>query len=63
MCLSNVYKNEISDENLLISNVSRIDVDGDKITLTDLMEREMVVMGHLVSLDLVGAKVLLRPID
>lgn len=63
MCLSNVYKNEISDENLLISNVSRIDVDKDRITLTDLMERQMVVTGHLVSIDLVGAKVLLCPED
>ena len=39
MCLSNVYKNEKTKENLLASDVAAIDMDGGVITLTDLFGR------------------------
>ena len=37
MCLSNVYKDEVKDENLLARNIADIKVEGGKIILTDLM--------------------------
>ena len=37
MCLSNVYRDEVKDENLLARNIADVRVDGGKIILTDLM--------------------------
>lgn len=37
MCLSTVYKNSVSDENMLARNVADIRVQDGKIILTDLM--------------------------
>ena len=54
MCLSTVYKNEKIPQNMVMSNVQRIDVQDGQLLLTDLMDREMVVVGKLVSVDLVG---------
>ena len=54
MCLSTVYKNEKIPQNVVMSNVQRIDVQDGQLLLTDLMDREMVVVGKLLSVDLVG---------
>ena len=54
MCLSTVYKNEKAPQNMVMSNVQRIDVQDGQLLLTDLMDREMVIVGKLVSVDLVG---------
>lgn len=37
MCLSNVYKGEVKDENLLARNIADVRVQDGKIILTDLM--------------------------
>ena len=54
MCLSTVYKNEKVPQNMVMSNVQRIEVQDGQLLLTDLMEREMVIVGKLLSVDLVG---------
>ncbi len=54
MCLANVYKNDGRKENLVLSNVQRIDCKDGMVYLTDLMDRQVVVEGKLVSVDLVG---------
>ena len=54
MCLSTVYKNEKIPQNMVMSNVQRIDVQDGQLLLTDLMDREMVIVGKLLSVDLVG---------
>ena len=54
MCLSTVYKSEKAPQNILMSNVQKIDLQDGQILLTDLMDREMVIVGTLVSVDLVG---------
>lgn len=54
MCLANVYKNDERKENLVLSNVQRIDCKDGMVYLTDLMDRQVVVEGELVSVDLVG---------
>jgi len=60
MCLSTVYKNEKAPQNIVMSNVQRIDVQDGQLLLTDLMDREMVVVGQLVSVDLVGGVAIVR---
>lgn len=37
MCLSNVYKGEVKEENLLARNVADVRVQDGRIILTDLM--------------------------
>ena len=60
MCLSNVYQNEKSKENLLASDVAAIDMDGGMITLTDLFGRKTIVEGTLKRADLTGGVVILQ---
>lgn len=54
MCLSTVYKGEKAPQNVIMSNVQRIDIQEDQVLLTDLMDREVVIVGKLLSVDLVG---------
>ena len=54
MCLSTVYKGAKEPQNVIMSNVQRIDVQDGQVLLTDLMERQTVIVGKLVSVDLVG---------
>lgn len=56
MCLSTVYKT--SDPDIVIMEyVSKIRINGDEITLTDVMGEEKTVMGKLTLADLTGAVV------
>ena len=61
MCLASVYKGEQKPENLVLSNVQRIDCQDGQVLLTDLMERQVVVVGRLVSVDLVGNTAVICP--
>ncbi len=54
MCLAMVYADEIRQENLILSNVQRIDCESGQIVLTDLFGRRVTVEGRLLSVDLVG---------
>ena len=54
MCLSTVYKGSKEPQNIAMSNVQRIDIQDGQILLTDLMDREMVIVGKLLYVDLVG---------
>lgn len=60
MCLSTVYNKEKAAQNVLMSNVQRIDVAPGQVILTDLMDRQMVIDGELVMVDLVGATAIVR---
>lgn len=60
MCLSTVYRNEKSQDNLVMSNVQKIELQEGQLLLTDLMDREMVVVGSLISVDLVGGVAIIR---
>lgn len=51
MCLATVYKAQ-EPETKIFEFVSRIDVDGETITLTDVMGSKKVVEGTLVMVDL-----------
>ena len=50
MCLATVYKE--SDDSVIFKNVSRIDVDGDKVILRDIMGD---VEGRILMVDLANS--------
>lgn len=60
MCLSTVYKDAQVPQNVVMSNVQRMEVQDGQILLTDLMERQTVIVGTLVSVDLVGGVAIVR---
>ena len=53
MCLATVYKE--SDDSVIFKNVARIDVDGNKLTLRDIMGDERVVEGKILTVDLANS--------
>ena len=58
MCLATVYKE--SDDSVIFKNVSRIDVDGNKLVLRDIMGDERVVEGTILMVDLANSIVKLK---
>ena len=60
MCLSSVYKEQEKPENLILANVQRIDIRDGQVFLTDLMERQVVIEGELVSVDLIENVAIVR---
>ena len=60
MCLSTVYKGSKEPGNIVMSNVQRIDVQDGQLLLTDLMDREMVIVGKLLSVDLGGGGAIIK---
>ena len=53
MCLATVYKQ--SDDSVIFKNVSRIDVDGDKLVLRDILGDERIVEGSILMVDLANS--------
>ena len=53
MCLATVYKE--SDNTVILKNTSRIDVDGGKLILRDIMGQETVVEGKILMVDLANS--------
>lgn len=53
MCLATVYKE--SDDSVIFKNVSRIDADGNKLVLRDIMGDERVVEGRILMVDLANS--------
>ena len=62
MCLSTVYKNSRSEENVVLKNVMRIDCKDGCVILTDLMERTVAIEGMLESANLVDGYVVVKEI-
>ena len=58
MCLSSVYNKEASDDRLLCRNVMKIDVNGEDITLTDILQCTTELKGKILSADLVNGVVI-----
>lgn len=58
MCLSNVYRE--SDHALLMSNTSRMDVEGDLVRLKDLFGCVRKVRGSIVSTDFERNEIVIR---
>ena len=60
MCLSAVYKNEVSEQNLLARNIADIKVENGEIILTDLMGVRRVLSGSLERIDLMENYVIVK---
>ncbi|MEG0912173.1 MAG: CooT family nickel-binding protein [Oscillospiraceae bacterium] len=58
MCLSAVYNKSSEENNLLCKNVMKINIDGEKIRLLDIMQSETNLIGKIVSADLVNGVVI-----
>ncbi len=59
MCLSTAYLDSKSDDRVAAKFVVAIDVDGDTITLTDVMGMKMDVTGRIAHVDLTGGVVII----
>ena len=53
MCLATVYKD--TDDSVIFKNVSRINVEGDKLILRDIMGDERIVEGSILMVDLANS--------
>ena len=60
MCLSTVYENTEDAGNILMSNVTRIEVRDNLVVLTDIMERKLEIDGTLTFVDLLQHKAIVR---
>lgn len=60
MCLSTVYKNQQTPDAIVMKNVMRIDIEGDSVILTDLMERTVAIQGTLQTANLVEGVVIVK---
>ena len=60
MCLSTVYKNDKTEENIVMRNVMSITCEEDTVILTDLMERTVAIQGKLLSANLVDGFVIVQ---
>lgn len=60
MCLSTVYKNAKTAENVVMKNVMSIECKDGCVILTDLMERSVAIEGQLVSANLVDGFVIVK---
>ena len=60
MCLSTVYKNTKTEENIVMRNVMAITCEEATVILTALMERTVAIQGKLVSANLVDGFVIVQ---
>ncbi|MFR0734590.1 MAG: CooT family nickel-binding protein [Oscillospiraceae bacterium] len=60
MCLSTVYKNKMSPEDIVMKNVMRVECKDGCVILTDLMERQVAIEGQLQEANLVDGFVIVR---
>ena len=60
MCLSTVYKNEMTPEAVVMKNVMKIDCKDGCVILTDLMDRTVAIEGVLESANLVDGFVIVK---
>ena len=57
MCLATVYGQKYDTESVILKNATRIDVDGKKVIIRDIIGMETVVEGEILMVDLAGAVV------
>ena len=60
MCLSTVYKNTKTEENMVMKNVMAIECRDGCVILTDLMDRSVSIEGQLLSANLVDGFVIVK---
>jgi predicted RNA-binding protein len=60
MCLSAVYKNQKTEDAIVMRNVMSIECKDGLVLLTDLMERTVAVEGKLLSANLIDGFVIVE---
>ena len=60
MCLSTVYKNEMTEDTAIMKNVMTVECQDGKVILTDLMGRTLEVPGTLQKASLTDGYVILN---
>ena len=60
MCLSTIYKNTLTPENIMMRNVMRIECKDGCVILTDLMERQVAIEGTLERANLVDGVAIVK---
>ena len=60
MCLSTVYKYEVSDANMLAKNVADVRIENGQILFTDLMGIRTVFDGTLEKVDLMDNYIIVK---
>ena len=60
MCLSTVYKNVKTEENVVMKNVMSIQCENGCVILTDLMDRTLTIEGTLQEANLVDGFVIVK---
>ena len=60
MCLSTVYKNKMTPEQIAMRNVMRIECRDGQVILTALMDRTLAITGQLVEATLVDGFVVVK---
>ena len=60
MCLSTVYKDQVSPQDIVMKNVMRVECKDGCVILTDLMERQVAIEGQLQEANLVDGFVIVR---
>ena len=60
MCLSTVYKNTKTEENVVLRNVMKLECKEGTVILTDLMDRTVAIEGRLVEANLVDGFVIVK---
>ena len=58
MCLATVFRSD--DVSVLFRNVSRLDVEGEKVILRDIMGDEKVIVGSVLMVDLANSIVKIK---
>ena len=59
MCLATAYKNQQEDNQVICENITKILVDGDKVTLIDIIGMETVIEGRILMVDLTKSVVII----
>lgn len=60
MCLSTVYKNEMTEATVVMKNVMKIECRDGQVILTDLMDRTVTITGVLQEANLVDGFVIVK---
>ncbi len=60
MCLSTVYKNEMTEAAVAMKNVMKIECRDGQVILTDLMDRTVTITGVLQEANLVDGFVIVK---
>ena len=60
MCLSTVYKNTKTEENVVLRNVMKLECQDGTVVLTDLIDRTVAIEGQLVEANLVDGFVIVK---